>query len=402
MPAVNQSPGKSGAFCCWSGLYVMRYLSICSGIEAATVAWHALQWHPVAYSEIDPFACALLAHRHGSVANLGDMARFREWQLGAVDLLVGGTPCQSFSTAGLRRGLDDPRGNLTLAYAAIARLHRPRWLVWENVPGVLSADDGRAFATFLGALAKCGYGFTYRVLDAQYFGLAQRRKRVFVVGYFGDWRPPAAVLLERESLCGHSAPRRTKGQDVAGTFGGRTGAGGGLGTDFECGGGLIAGAVSAKWAKGTGGPAGDEAYNLVAHTLRGEACHAGDDGTGRGTPLVPFTFDSDQITRPTSRENPAPGDPCHTLGASSRAPAMASEQTITVRRLTPRECERLQGFPDDYTLVPYRGGLAADSPRYRALGNSMAVPVMRWLGQRILAVDDILMRYRCDATGGLA
>ena len=174
----------------------MKYLSLCSGIEAATVAWHPLGWEAVAYSEIERFPSEVLAHHYPNTPNLGDMTKFKEWNLESnVDVLVGGTPCQSFSVAGLRKGLDDPRGNLMLTYLAIAKQYRPNWLVWENVPGVLSSNGGRDFGSFLGGLAECGYGFAYRVLDAQFFGVAQRRRRVFVVGYLGDWRAAAAVLF---------------------------------------------------------------------------------------------------------------------------------------------------------------------------------------------------------------
>ena len=181
---------------------------MCSGIEAATVAWHPLGWEAAGFAEIEAFPAAVLAHHYPAVRNYGDMTKHKEWDLGAIDLLVGGTPCQSFSVAGLRKGLDDPRGNLMLTYLAIADQRRPRWLVWENVPGVLSSNGGKDFGTFLGALAELGYGFAYRVLDAQYFGVAQRRRRVFVVGYLGDWRRAAAVLFERHSLSGNPAPCR--------------------------------------------------------------------------------------------------------------------------------------------------------------------------------------------------
>jgi DNA (cytosine-5)-methyltransferase 1 len=188
----------------------VRYLSVCSGIEAATEAWHELGWLPEAFSEIEPFPCAVLKHHYPEVPNLGDMTKFKEWNIGPIDLLVGGTPCQSFSVAGLREGLADPRGDLMLTFLAIARRHRPRWLVWENVPGVLSSNGGEDFACLLRGLAELGYGWSYRVLDAQHFGVAQRRRRVFVVGYLGDWHPAAAVLLERSSLSGHPAPSREK------------------------------------------------------------------------------------------------------------------------------------------------------------------------------------------------
>jgi DNA (cytosine-5)-methyltransferase 1 len=196
----------------------MRFGSVCSGIEAASVAWHPLGWQAAWVSEIEPFPCSLLAHKYPETPNFGDMTQFKEWPNDPIDLLVGGTPCQSFSVAGLRKGMDDPRGNLALTYLAIADKYRPRWLVWENVPGVLSSNGGRDFGSFLGALGQLGYGFAYRVLDAQYFGVAQRRRRVFVVGYLGDWRRAAAVLFERESLSGHPAPSREAREEIADSF----------------------------------------------------------------------------------------------------------------------------------------------------------------------------------------
>lgn len=205
----------------------MRFLSVCSGIEAASVAWNPLGWKAVAFSEIEPFPCAVLAHHYPDTPNWGDMTKFQEWPDEPIDLLCGGTPCQSFSVAGLRKGLDDPRGNLMLTFGAIAAKYRPKWLVWENVPGVLSSNAGQDFASFLGLLTgqvvkvpECGwssggiisgiteaYGLSYRVLDAQYFGVPQRRRRVFVVGCLGDWRSAAAVLFEQESFKGDSSAR---------------------------------------------------------------------------------------------------------------------------------------------------------------------------------------------------
>ena len=204
----------------------MRYLSVCSGIEAATVAWHPLGWQPIGFSEIESFPSAVLSHHYPEVPNFGDMTKYKEWNLGAIDLLVGGTPCQSFSVAGLRKGLEDPRGNLALTYCGILDHFRPQWFVWENVPGVLSSNGGRDFGSFLGAVAELGYGFAYRVLDAQYFGVAQRRRRVFVVGCLGNWRDAAAVLFEPESVRGDPAPSRKKGEEVAGTFTARARSGG--------------------------------------------------------------------------------------------------------------------------------------------------------------------------------
>ena len=197
----------------------MRFLSVCSGIEAASVAWGPLGWRAWAFAEIEAFPSAVLAHHYPNTPNLGDMTAFKDWPDATVDLLCGGTPCQSFSAAGLRAGLDDPRGQLMLTFGAIAARYRPRWLVWENVPGVLSSNGGRDFGSFLGLLGHLGYGFAYRVLDAQYFGLAQRRKRVFVVGHLGDWRRAAAVLFEPESLRRDSPPSRKARQSVTGTIG---------------------------------------------------------------------------------------------------------------------------------------------------------------------------------------
>jgi DNA (cytosine-5)-methyltransferase 1 len=401
----------------------MRYLSVCSGIEAATVAWHPLGWTPAAFSEIEPFPRTVLAHHYPTVPLHGDFTTIKGHEYGAVDLLVGGTPCQSYSVAGLRKGLDDPRGNLMLEYGALAKRLGAKWLVWENVPGVLSSNGGRDFGAFLGMLVELGYGFAYRILDAQYFGLAQRRKRVFVVACLGDWRAAAAVLFERHSLQGHSAPSRETGQNVTGTISSRTTGGGGLGTDFELGGGLqaVAGALQAS-GKAAGSATQQDAENgtLIAfsckdngrdatadlaptlrsmshagshqngggqlavcvtgditHTLKAEGFDASEDGTGRGQPIVAFA----QNTRDEVREMPY-------VGALAAHPGMKQTSYIrngvAVRRLTPRECARLQAFPDDYLgSVRIKGKPMADGPMYKALGNSMCVENMAWLGRRI-------------------
>jgi site-specific DNA-cytosine methylase len=197
---------------------------VCSGIEAASVAWHSLGWTPVGFSEIEPFPCAVLAHHFPKVTNYGDMSKFRDWSIraGDIDLLVGGTPCQSFSVAGLRQGLNDPRGNLMLTFLAIAEHLKPKWILWENVPGVLSSNGGRDFASFLGALGQLGYGFAYRVLDAQWCrthghprAVPQRRRRVFVIGCLGDQRSAAKVLFESESLQRYSAKSKATRQGTA-------------------------------------------------------------------------------------------------------------------------------------------------------------------------------------------
>jgi len=472
----------------------MRYLSVCSGIEAATVAWHHMGWEPVAFSEIEKFPGQVLKHHYPSVPNVGDMTKFEEWNLESVELLVGGTPCQSFSVAGLRKGLDDPRGNLMLTYGAIAKRFKPKWLVWENVPGVLSSNGGRDFGTFLGMLAELGYGFAYRVLDAQYFGVAQRRRRVFVVGCLGNWRNAAAVLFERDSLCGNPAPSREKGKGITAyaesslaqyrpdKIGGTLKASGGVlagGSEtFVTWPAEICSTLNANFGSKLGlenqhinegapmfVPATYEWHNQdsrikpseVATTL---SCNA-DGREGNLVQIIPY-----DLKQVTSKENHQlsrkVGDPCHTLakenacgsavvaiqgnligrdsggpqgiGASDEgvmytltkadvhgvaqpipidtmnhigrkdshsfgdfepgAPSYtltkghshAVATNMAVRRLTPVECERLQGFPDNYTNIKDN---CPDGPRYKALGNSMAVPVMRWIGERIQVVERI-------------
>ncbi|WP_348995675.1 DNA cytosine methyltransferase [Achromobacter sp. HNDS-1] len=333
----------------------MRFLSVCSGIEAASVAWSPLGWKAVAFSEIEPFPCAVLAHHYPDTPNWGDMTKYKEWPDASIDLLCGGTPCQSFSVAGLRKGLDDPRGDLMLTFGAIAAKYRPKWLVWENVPGVLSSNEGRDFGTFLGMLGQLGYGYAYRVLDAQYFGVPQRRRRVFVVGYLGDWRSAAAVLFERYSLSGNPAPSREAGKVPSPTLSARAQGGGGLGTDFDCDGGLVACTLQGN-ARAAGSATQQDAHagllvakclttgsygtsrfdpsseTLIAHSLRGEGFDASEDGTGRGTPLVALPFDTTQITSAQNGSNQKPGDPCHPLAAGAHAPAIAQAVTTLAIR----------------------------------------------------------------------
>ena len=358
----------------------MKYLSVCSGIEAATCAWHPLGFEAVAFSEIEPFPCSVLAHHYPGVPNWGDMTRYQEWPDANVNVIVGGTPCQSFSVAGLRAGMDDPRGRLTRIFLAIAGRYRPSWVVWENVPGVLSSNGGRDFGAFLGALGELGYGFAYRILDAQYFGVPQRRRRVFVVGYLGDWRRAASVLFECASLRGDSPPRREAGENAtAKALRCATG-----GIDREDGHTLIAHAVACHAAKG-GDPTTD---NYVAIAFNGRMDPVSGDVPGAldtdpQTQCVALAFTQNQAGDVlTGNRFASMGTNCNASGRNT--PKVLSDRAV-VRRLTPRECERLQGFPDDYTLVPYRKKPACDSPRYRAIGNSMAVPVMRWIGQRISA-----------------
>lgn len=408
-------------------------------------------WKALCFAEIEAAPRAVLAHHYPDTPLRGDFTEIRGDEYGPVDLLVGGTPCQSFSIAGLRGGLDDGRGNLSLEFARLADRARPRWVVWENVPGVLSSGGGRDFGSILGALAELGYGIAYRVLDAQHFGVPQRRRRVFVVGYLGDWRRAAAVLFERHSLSGDTAPRREKGQDVAGVLTSRASAG----TDEATAGYLqaVAPCLNAAFGSklGLDNQHIDSGAGLfVAHSLRGEGFDASEDGTGRGTPLVPVAFDwyaSQSQSLPIGEQCPPLkttmqpavafaqnardevrlfGGDGQSVGALGAQPSMKQQSYVAfdmrgreggaqfegphdtaniraasggssrsyvaasaVRRLTPRECERLQGFSDDFTLVPYRGRMMADGPRYKMLGNSMAVPVLTWIGQRIAMVDQL-------------
>ena len=399
----------------------MIYGSVCSGIEAASVAWHPLGWRAAWLSEIDAFPCRVLAHHYPDTPNLGDMTQFKDWPDAAIDVLVGGTPCQSFSIAGLRRGLDDLRGNLMLTYLAIASRYRPRWLVWENVPGVLSSNGGRDFGSLLGGVAELGYGFAYRVLDAQYVrvdglgrAVPQRRRRVFFVGCLGDWRRAAAVLFERESLCGNPAPRRKAGAGIAGTLAAGTFDGSPCGGDGRETSLTHVSAVCQTLSAGGNSTCGsrqpgmsaDTAESLlaVAHTLRGSGFDASEDGTGRGIPLVvmahgqggaEIAINGEAPTLTCNHEAPiisfhgsqdpyVSGDVTHPVGRNQGLETCAIIGS-SVRRLMPIECERLQGFPDNYTNIPK----AKDRPRYKAIGNSMAVNVMRWIGQRIDMVDNI-------------
>ena len=479
----------------------MNYLSVCSGVEAATAAWHQLGWKPVGFSEIEKFPSAVLQHHYPHVTNYGDMTKYKEWNINeSVGLLVGGTPCQSFSVAGLRKGLEDPRGNLALTYVGILDRFRPKWFIWENVPGVLSSNGGRDFGSFLGAVAECGYGFAYRVLDAQYFGVPQRRRRVFVVGCLGDWESSAKVLFESDCLRRDNPPSREKRERIA-SYLERGVAYGGTNGD-------ISDTVTSKWHKGSGGPSGDECGLYVAHKVyethpadsrvkdMGAVCQTVTSrwGTGGGNvPLVQamairtantnsnghglaieisHTLDGAQgqavaySIREDAKANNFSATPLHVTPAlqalrpsvqshhaqtfivdraafnqgvnaqyeprieesdvmstlvakgphavaqsfnvNARPDEMKLEtevsgtltssqnsglfQNMAVRRLTPVECERLQGFPDNFTNIPWNGKEESpDSHRYKAMGNSMAVPCMRWLGQRIEKVEHGLL-----------
>jgi DNA (cytosine-5)-methyltransferase 1 len=427
----------------------MNYLSVCSGIEAATVAWHDMGWKPIGFSEIEKFPSQLLQHHYPHVTNYGDMTKFKEWNINEpVNLLVGGTPCQSFSVAGLRKGLEDPRGNLMLTYLGIADHFKPKWILWENVPGVLSSNGGEDFACLLKGMAELGYGFAYRVLDAQHFGVPQRRKRVFVVGCFGDWRSAAKVLFESESLQRDITPSREKRKETTSfttsSFGNYSE---GVGT-IRANGGDIGGGSETLYIPNVANclqtTCNDysraDGFNMIAYNIT--FCDA--NGTRKDRPngglYVNETNTSNTLTRANvgtyavdTYNGTIQGDVTATItttgGGVSSGPSVMTNNPIKfekhqqdvihidatldernihlwsnenlhtfptltatdykgaksfcsnlkVRRLTPMECERLQGFPDNYTNT----STSSDTTRYKALGNSMAVPVMKWIGQRI-------------------
>ncbi len=485
----------------------MNYLSVCSGVEAATVAWHELGWKPLAFSEIEKFPSEVLAHHYPGVPNLGDMTKYKEWNFGdkSIDVVVGGTPCQSFSVAGLRKGLEDPRGNLALTFCGILDKFRPKWFIWENVPGVLSSGGGRDFGSFLGAVAELGYGFSYRVLDAQNFGVPQRRRRVFVVGHLGDWRPAAEVLFEPESLSRHTEESRKKrkdtprdttlGIDTSGPLQARDCNGpnsDGLNktsakmipTTAHClqttsqdysradGFNMIPEQTDALLARDHKGLNSDSLqYKAIVEVFEnhpsdsrvketGDTCQTVTSTWGSGGGNIPFvlnnpvaysiredatknnmsitkldvsnclsshqpsimshhaqTFVMDKAVAfgwqnsdsqsmsvdtisPTLDKSKTPavahgvavdvynqsidGDVAATVtsavGGTNTSGPKIMHHNMAVRKLTPVECERLQGFPDGYTNIKEN---CPDGHRYKAMGNSMAVPVMRWIGKRI-------------------
>jgi DNA (cytosine-5)-methyltransferase 1 len=385
----------------------MKFLSLCSGIEAASVAWRDLGFECVGVSEIEKFPSEVLKHHYPSVPNFGDMTKYKEWNDDlTIDLLVGGTPCQSFSVAGLRKGLDDPRGNLALTYVGIAQKYKPKWFVWENVPGVLSSSGGRDFASFITAMANIGYGIAYRVLDAQFFGVPQRRRRVFVVGYLGDWRPATAVLFEPTSVFGNTPKgRKARKETAAATETSIRADDEGL-TQFWNG----SQTAEALTATSNNQRMPDKSRMQMIIEANVYKNHPTDSrvkainksstvtarwGTGGGN--VPFVREEQMGIDIYS------GDLTHDIactitsrsgGNDTTGPKLleTSKNTMRVRRLTPVECERLQGFPDNWTQIPYGKRPKEQCPdghRYKALGNSMAVPVMRWIGRRIKLFESL-------------
>lgn len=447
----------------------MKYGSVCSGIEAASKAWEPLGWKPAWFSEIEPFPSAVLAHHWPEVTNLGDMTKIadavRAGEVEATDVLVGGTPCQAFSIAGLREGLSDDRGQLTLSYVELANAidakRRERGepeaiIVWENVPGVLSSKDN-AFGCFLAGLAGesselqpagekwthagCVSGpervIAWRVLDAQFFGVAQRRRRVFVVASARKGFDPAAVLFELDSVRRDSAPSRESQKAVAALTARGVGTCGAddnqaqAGHLIAFGGGNTAGHIDVATACTAHGIRLDfdtETFAVhgtqdpdtnceLAHTLgrnngQENACIAfsykdnGADATSDLSPTIragnhdkshansgqppaiAYAFKAGQGAKAGGIGYAEEQSPTLTSASSGTNLAPAVMHGVSVRRLTPIECERLQGFPDNHTLIGWRGKNAdecPDGPRYKAIGNSMAVPVMRWIGERIAA-----------------
>ena len=376
----------------------MLYGSICSGIEAATVAWHELGWKPAFFSEIDKFPSTVLAHHWPNVPNLGDFRNIQENSYaGTTNLLVGGTPCQDFSIAGPRTGLDGNRGRLSLEFLHLVDRIHPKWVVWENVFGLLSSNKGRDFGAFLQALGDRGYGFAYRILNAQYFGVPQRRRRVFVVGYLGDWRPPAAVLFEPEGSRRDPSPRKKAATGVARCLAASTGGSSGKGQQHTFIGSCgplnpqdVVSTLDASYGRlqGCSGQDLNHGHSHLVHVSRiSRALTACKTATGRLDPneqkFIGFHSRQDPIDAPVSLPLEAKAGQC--------VAGPLSDKDMVVRRLTPLECERLQGFPDHYTMVPWGKKNAEDCPdghRYRALGNSMAVPCMRWIGERIQTVDE--------------
>ena len=441
--------------------------SVCSGIEAASCAWHPLGWRAAWLAEIEPFPAAVLAHHFPTVPNLGDMTKLPKMVLtgkaAAPDVLVGGTPCQAFSVAGMREGLNDPRGQLTIKFVEladaidhvrVARGDDPAIIVWENVPGVLS-DRGNAFGCFLGALsgedcelqpaggrwsnAGCVFGpkraVAWRVLDAQYFGVAQRRRRVFVVASARAGFNPAQVLFEFNSLRRDTPPRRGKGPTVAALTANGVGTCGADDNQGQAGhlipaegcwwdGGQVSQTLDAVLAKGQTmpeknrfpavltpiafhptqdpisstdgsthamgcGSSGGQASVAtcvtgdVTNTLKAEGFDGSEDGTGRGQPIFTHYQEGEYgvAEYPTSGTIRAGRIPEHEM--------VINHTEMAVRRLTPTECARLQGFPDSWARIPWRGKPAEqcpDGPQYKAYGNSMAVPCMAWIGSRIKMV----------------
>ena len=356
----------------------MRYGSVCSGIEAASVAWEPLGWTPAWFCEIDAYPSAVLKARFPHVPNYGDFTQLidpqHEVHREPIDVLVGGTPCVDFSVAGLRAGIEGSRGQLTLQFLRLAQSLRPRWIVWENVPGVLSSDDGRALGAFLGGLAELGYGFAWRVLDAQYVrvehyprAVPQRRRRIFVVGCAGgDWLRAGSVLLEPEGVRGNLAPRREAGKGAPAAARRGLAAGSGRLGDRDGGAGGGSGGDGADGADGADGGV-DALVRPVAGTLDANYGKGpGERGGAEREYLAEMAADAASYGRFWNGAEVAETLTC--TSDDQRMPDKNRMQVIAWKKKPLAECP--------------------DGPRYKALGNSMAVNCMAWIGQRIVLVDE--------------
>lgn len=466
----------------------MRAGVVCAGTAAEADAWHDLGIESAYFAEIDPWCRAYLRHHHPAVPLHNDFTSIKGQQYGSIDILCGGTPCQAFSVAGKRKGMDDDRGNLALGYVELAKRERPQWLVWENVPGILfnhtptealvpldssgecEAEEVSDFGCFVSALSELGYGLAWRCFDTQFMrvesyprAIPQRRNRVFLVGYLGDWRPAAGCLFERESLSWNPEPRREKGQEVAGTLGSCTDGGGFRTTDLDGNGALIpevAMGITASSGKRVGMPSGPEIAGQLIPEVAGTLINRMHKGVSStiDDQLIPIA--PGQITSPDNRSAPKDGDPAPTLTGDGKPPVIAFSQrddgsdakedvaptlramghdkshangggqlavaydqrgrdggnmvegpyetaairaasggstnslvhqNWRVRRLTVTECERLMGLKDGQTNIPWRGKEGSPaSRRYKALGNAQSRNTVRWIGQRMIMMQEVL------------
>ena len=386
----------------------MKYLSLFSGIEAASVAWQPLDWECVGVAEIDPFACEVLKQRLPNVPNLGDITKITTEQLNDlkkthsnIDILIGGSPCQSFSVAGLRKGLNDPRGNLMLEYIRVVATVRPTYFIWENVPGVLTSNNGKDFGTLLQAMEELGYQLCWRTLDSKNFGVPQRRRRVFLVGSTRNEKHPFEILFESESLQGDNSESRETRQDNTPKTTAST-------EEHD--------RITLMNPAQPSNPPVETHYapSLIARMGTG----------GNQVPLIVFPFKytdaCKQIKTLTAQDGRLQFTDHQSIdklivekqyastlcardhkGISSDSFGHDSQHLVNtktkVRRLTPIECERLQGFPDNWTQISWRGKKPNDCPvshRYKCLGNSMTTNVIQWIGQRIAGVPTTIYQSK--------
>ena len=393
----------------------MNFISLFSGIDGFDSGFELAGMECIGKAEQDRWCNAVSRFHSPNIKRVLDVKEINRSTFPIPDLICAGVPCQDVSIAGKRAGLDGERTGLFFEFARIVKIFKPQWLVFENVPGLLSSNGRRDFARVLGELGECGYMLAYRVLDSQYFGVAQRRRRVFIVGSLGNGRC-TEILFESESLCRNPVEGRKTGTDITQSLTGRLG-GGGPDDNKAQGGFMIpekSTSISAHHAKGTDS---DMTQTHIVHPLKARA-DGSEDGTGRGTPIVPVAFQSktsaqnsmnpsDKVpalsvgkcggsavafterTRKEGRNLEVPEELSYALtnpGAGGRSHCRAICNNVGVRRLTPRECERLQGFPDDYTRYGMEDGKKieiSDTQRYRMLGNAVTRTVSMWIGKRV-------------------